>query len=132
MNPYSLLSGDKKEEAVETKPEEGGDDIQNVTDTLHGTKLGKPDKKEEAVETKPEEGGDDIQNVTDTLHGTKLGKAQRRREKKENEAREREARIKEQEKENVHGVRNKEIDAIKKILKQNKLMIHEIPSDGNW
>ncbi|KAI5705546.1 hypothetical protein M8J75_016248 [Diaphorina citri] len=90
-----------------------------------------PDKKEEAVETKPEEGGDDIQNVTDTLHGTKLGKAQRRREKKENEAREREARIKEQEKENVHGVRNKEIDAIKKILKQNKLMIHEIPSDGN-
>ncbi|KAI5737641.1 hypothetical protein M8J76_015285 [Diaphorina citri] len=107
---------------------DNGEDYIDENDDLDD---GPPDKKEEAIETKAEEGGDDIQNVTDALHGTKLGKAQRRREKKENEAREREARIKEQEKENVHGVRNKEIDAIKKILKQNKLMIHEIPSDGN-
>jgi hypothetical protein len=37
-----------------------------------------------------------------------------------------------QEEENIHGQRNVEIQKIKKMLKERGLMIHEIPSDGNW
>uniref|UniRef100_A0A0A9X8U4 OTU domain-containing protein 6B n=1 Tax=Lygus hesperus TaxID=30085 RepID=A0A0A9X8U4_LYGHE len=61
----------------------------------------------------------------------RITKAQRRREKKAMQTKERELRIIEQESENVYGVRNVELETIKKILKERDLMIHDIPSDGN-
>lgn len=62
----------------------------------------------------------------------RITKAQRRREKKAIAVKERELRIIEQEGENVYGTRNVELETIKSILKERDLMIHDIPSDGNW
>ncbi|CAG4944363.1 unnamed protein product [Colias eurytheme] len=62
---------------------------------------------------------------------TKLSKAQKRRDKKLQQEREREAQIKLQEKENLHGPRNKEIQEISSRLKQRGLTIYSIPSDGD-
>uniref|UniRef100_A0A8D8USL4 OTU domain-containing protein 6B n=2 Tax=Cacopsylla melanoneura TaxID=428564 RepID=A0A8D8USL4_9HEMI len=125
--------GDKKKKKEVT---EEIAQLESELSTRHAQELAKfnsvkDDENSSTVESsKPEDDGG-VDNVTESLQNTKLGKAQRRREKKEHEAREREERIKEQEKENVHGVRNKETEAIKKILKRHELMIHEIPSDGN-
>ena len=62
----------------------------------------------------------------------RISKAQKRREKKEKAEKERNQRILEQEAENVHGERNVEINEIEKILNERNLIMHEIPSDGNW
>lgn len=62
----------------------------------------------------------------------RVSKAQRRRDKKASREKERERLIEEQEAENVHGPRNMELQAIQHLLKERKLMLKEIPSDGNW
>uniref|UniRef100_A0A1B6CUT1 ubiquitinyl hydrolase 1 n=1 Tax=Clastoptera arizonana TaxID=38151 RepID=A0A1B6CUT1_9HEMI len=61
----------------------------------------------------------------------RITKAQRRRDKKASQLKQRELGIAEQQIENLHGVRNIEIQELKKILKARNLMVHEIPSDGN-
>lgn len=61
----------------------------------------------------------------------KPSKAQKRREKKSQQEKEREEQIKLQEKENLHGPRNTETQAIKSKLKHNNLQIFSIPSDGD-
>ncbi|CAG4998596.1 unnamed protein product [Parnassius apollo] len=61
----------------------------------------------------------------------KVSKAQKRREKKEQQERERAQQIKLQEKENINGPRNIENQAIYNILKEMKLKIYPIPSDGD-
>lgn len=61
----------------------------------------------------------------------KMSKAQKRRDKKAQQEREREKEIAVQEKLNIHGARNVEIQKIKATLKGRNLMVHEIPSDGN-
>lgn len=76
----------------------------------------------------PEDGLDEVPG----LKQHRITKAQRRREKKAIQMKERELRINEQEAENVYGARQIETETIKNILKERGLMIHEIPSDGNW
>ncbi|KOB73033.1 OTU domain-containing protein 6B [Operophtera brumata] len=61
----------------------------------------------------------------------KLSKAQKRRDKKLQQDKEREEQIKLQEKENMHGPRQKEIQAISARLKEKRLKIFPISSDGD-
>lgn len=70
-----------------------------------------------------EENGDDTK--------PKISKAQKRRDKKVQQEQEREELIKLQEKENLHGPRNKEVLAITMKLKERDLNIFPIPSDGD-
>ncbi|XP_050670207.1 deubiquitinase OTUD6B [Leptidea sinapis] len=61
----------------------------------------------------------------------KVSKAQKRRDKKLLEDRDREERIKLQEKENEHGPRNTELQCINSKLKERNLSIYKIASDGD-
>ncbi|XP_068621399.1 deubiquitinase OTUD6B [Battus philenor] len=61
----------------------------------------------------------------------KLSKAQKRRVKKEQQEREREKEIKLQERENINGPRNIENNAICNRLKELKLKVYSVPSDGD-
>ncbi|XP_013402008.1 OTU domain-containing protein 6B-like [Lingula anatina] len=61
----------------------------------------------------------------------KPSKAQKRKEKKAQQEKEREERIREQDIENLSGVRHLEAQKMKSILGKRKLKIFEIPSDGN-
>lgn len=61
----------------------------------------------------------------------KISKAQKRRDKKLQQDREREEQIKLQEKENLHGPRNKEILAITSKLKEKGFQMYSILSDGD-
>ncbi|XP_060806462.1 deubiquitinase OTUD6B [Amyelois transitella] len=70
-------------------------------------------------------------STTDEVAKTRVSKAQKRRDKKMQQEKEREEQIKQQEKENIHGPRNKEIQAINAKLKQRNLKIFSIPSDGD-
>lgn len=47
-------------------------------------------------------------------------------------SKERDARIQDQEEENLHGPRHKEMIAIAKKLKDRGLAIYGIEADGNW
>ncbi|XP_004930979.1 deubiquitinase OTUD6B [Bombyx mori] len=62
---------------------------------------------------------------------TKVSKAQRRRDKKSEQEKIREEEIKLQDKENVHGARNIEIQTITKRLEEKNLKIFTVPSDGD-
>lgn len=61
----------------------------------------------------------------------KITKAQKRRDKKILQEKEREQQIKLQEKENINGPRNLELQAVSEKLQKNKLKIFTIPSDGD-
>lgn len=61
----------------------------------------------------------------------KITKAQKRRDKKKLQEKEREQQIKLQEKENINGPRNLELQAVSEKLQQKKLKIFPIPSDGD-
>ncbi|BES89596.1 OTU-like cysteine protease [Nesidiocoris tenuis] len=105
---------------------------------LNGTKSGDANSEDEAVADLADNVGGlsvgDKDSGDEEVPGLKqhrITKAQRRRERKALQTKERELRIIEQEAENVYGVRNVELETIKKILKERDLMIHEIPSDGN-
>lgn len=65
------------------------------------------------------------------MKNKKPSKAQKRRDKKAAQESEREARIEEQEIENLTSSRHLEAVQIKTLLAQRGLQIHEIPSDGN-
>ncbi|XP_063358498.1 deubiquitinase OTUD6B [Cydia amplana] len=67
----------------------------------------------------------------DEVPKVKLSKAQKRRDKKQQQDKERAEQIKLQEKENLHGPRNIEIQSITNKLKERKLSIFSIPSDGD-
>lgn len=61
----------------------------------------------------------------------KISKAQKRRDKKIQQEKDRELEIKLQEKENLHGPRNIEVQAIIARLKDKQLKLYSIPSDGD-
>ncbi|XP_061707351.1 deubiquitinase OTUD6B [Cydia pomonella] len=67
----------------------------------------------------------------DEVPKLKVSKAQKRRDKKQQQEKERAEQIKLQEKENLHGPRNIEIQSIINKLKERKLSIFSIPSDGD-
>ncbi|XP_046987852.1 deubiquitinase OTUD6B isoform X2 [Schistocerca americana] len=98
--------------------------VSTDTEKLH---LDEKQPEEKVMEEEEEEeencGGPHLQK--------RITKAQKRREKKATKEKERERLIAIQETENVHGARNIEMQKIKQILKEKKLMLHEIPSDGN-
>ncbi|XP_059060403.1 deubiquitinase OTUD6B [Achroia grisella] len=71
------------------------------------------------------------ENNEKDISKNKISKAQKRRDKKIQQEREREEQIKQQEKENLHGPRNTEIQAITAKLKKRNLKIFPIPSDGD-
>ena len=60
----------------------------------------------------------------------KLSKAEKRRLKKEQDDLKREEEIRAAEEQNRYGPRNVETQSIKNQLKQRKLAIHEVPSNG--
>lgn len=75
-----------------------------------------------------------VENENDETAGVthhRITKAQRRRDKKATQLQQRELSIAEQERLDMYGVWNVEIQDIKRILKERNLMIHEIPPDGN-
>lgn len=74
---------------------------------------------------------DQAEEIVDDISKPKISKAQKRRDKKLQQDKEREEQIKLQEKENLHGPRNKEIEAIKAKMKERNLKIFSIPSDGD-
>ncbi|KAG7311523.1 hypothetical protein JYU34_002569 [Plutella xylostella] len=89
-------------------------------------------KKEldEFQETQPEAVGEaDPEPEAETK--IKVSKAQKRREKKSQQEKERAEQIKLQEKENINGPRNMEIQAINAKLKELKFKLYPIPSDGD-
>lgn len=71
------------------------------------------------------------QNGENYITKNKVSKAQKRREKKLQEERKREEQIKQQEKDNLYGPRNTEIQTITAKLKERNLKIFSIPSDGD-
>lgn len=62
----------------------------------------------------------------------RVSKAEKRRQKKVAAGKERDARIKEQESDNLLGPRHKEMVAIVERLRERDLAIHGIVADGNW
>ncbi|KAL0849328.1 hypothetical protein ABMA28_013646 [Loxostege sticticalis] len=70
-------------------------------------------------------------NIENDVAKLKISKAQKRREKKSQLEKEREQQIKLQEKENLHGPRNQELQEISARLKKRNLKIFSIPSDGD-
>lgn len=74
---------------------------------------------------------DKAQVVENESSKQKISKAQKRRDKKSQQEKEREEQIKQQEKENLHGPRNTEQQAIIARLKEKGLKIFSIPSDGD-
>lgn len=74
---------------------------------------------------------DTIEQVNNEVTKLKISKAQKRRDKKILQEKEREEQIKLQEKENINGPRNLELQAVSEKLRRNKLRIFSIPSDGD-
>lgn len=78
-----------------------------------------------------ENGLENGQSIDTEVAKLKISKAQKRRDKKSQQEKEREQQIKLQEKENLHGPRNKEIQEISSRLKKRSLIMFAIPSDGD-
>lgn len=74
---------------------------------------------------------DSVMIVENEVAKVKISKAQKRRDKKSLQEKEREDEIKQQEQENLHGPRNKELQEISVKLKERGLAIFHIPSDGD-
>lgn len=74
---------------------------------------------------------DTIEVIDNEVAKLKISKAQKRRDKKILQEKEREEQIKLQEKENINGPRNLELQAVSERLQKNKLRIFPIPSDGD-
>lgn len=72
-----------------------------------------------------------IEQIDNEVAKLKISKAQKRRDKKILQEKEREEQIKLQEKENVNGPRNLELQAVSEKLQKHKLKIFPIPSDGD-
>lgn len=70
-------------------------------------------------------------SINETESKQKVSKAQKRRDKKLQQEKDRQIEIKLQEEENFFGPRNKETQAIIKLLKDKKLKLFSIPSDGD-
>ncbi|KAJ2953722.1 hypothetical protein O0L34_g1345 [Tuta absoluta] len=74
---------------------------------------------------------DIVNEIENELPKLKISKAQKRRDKKQQQEKEREEQIKLQEKENINGPRNTEVQAISERLKKKNLKIFLVPSDGD-
>lgn len=75
--------------------------------------------------------GEIMELIDNEIVKLKISKAQKRRDKKILQEKEREEQIKLQEKENINGPRNLELQAVSEKLGKNKLRIFPIPSDGD-
>ncbi|XP_063529287.1 deubiquitinase OTUD6B [Cydia strobilella] len=84
-----------------------------------------------ALENAPEDDDTASLEDEDEVPKVKVSKAQKRRDKKEQQEKERAEQIILQEKENRHGPRNIEIQSIMNKLKERKLSIFSISSDGD-
>lgn len=85
----------------------------------------------EAIQPVHVENGETMEECLTELAKVKISKAQKRRDKKLQHEREREEQIKLQEKENINGPRNVEVQTICAKLKKKKLQLFHIPSDGD-
>lgn len=74
---------------------------------------------------------ENIESIDNEITKLKISKAQKRRDKKILQEKEREEQIKLQEKENINGPRNLELQAVLEKLQKSKLRIFPIPSDGD-
>ncbi|XP_049870303.1 deubiquitinase OTUD6B [Pectinophora gossypiella] len=79
----------------------------------------------------PDNLDDEIEKLDNEVPKLKISKAQKRRDKKQQQEKDREEQIKIQEKENVNGPRNVEVQAITEKLKKKNLKLFPIPSDGD-
>jgi len=82
-------------------------------------------------ETKDEQNDSEEETELTSSSGQRVSKAQKRRDKKAAKEKERLKEIEIQEEENKHGSRNREAEKIKSILNSRKLIIKEIPSNGD-
>lgn len=85
----------------------------------------------EAIQLEPVVNGETMEECENEIAKVKISKAQKRRDKKSQLEKVREEQIKLQEKDNINGPRNIEIQAICEKLKKNKLKLFQIPSDGD-
>jgi len=122
--------GDKK------KKKEVTDEIARLEEELKS--------RHEKEVTELESSSDKVEEATDKLatvvlsnenspppQHQKLSKAEKRRLKKEQDDLKREEEIRAAEEQNRYGPRNVETQSIKDQLKQRKLAIHEVPSNGD-
>lgn len=122
----SCLKGDKK------KKKEVLDDIVRLELALE--QKHEKELKEVELNSKDENADEEQMSEGDENAGSnevRITKAQKRRNKKAAEEREREERIISQEIQNKNGPRNKELQEIKRILKEGGLQLYNIPADGN-
>lgn len=102
--------------------------IESELETKHCQELDAYDSPFESHDDKQSE---EILGETADTPIPKLTKAQKRRDKKLQQDKEREEQIKLQEKENLNGPREKEIQTITNKLKERRLKIFLISSDGD-
>lgn len=86
-------------------------------------------ESKDSLEENHESTTEDAQEIVSSH--VKVSKAEKRRQKKVAATKERDARIKEQEDENLLGPRHKEMIAIVEKLRERGLAIHSIVADGN-
>ncbi|XP_028162606.1 deubiquitinase OTUD6B [Ostrinia furnacalis] len=99
-------------------------------DNRHQQELLEAEQKDGLKEVH-ESNDNNLDNMENEVAKVKISKAQKRRDKKSQQEKERELQIKLQEKENLHGPRNQEIQEISARLKKRNLKIFAIPSDGD-
>ncbi|XP_054721921.1 deubiquitinase OTUD6B-like isoform X2 [Uloborus diversus] len=120
----------KHEEELKVFEAAASENIEKVEDFKDGN-------KESLSVEEPTKSNIDVTDEDDTDLATKvepkqkLSKAQKRRNKKAEMERQRIKAIEEQEVANLSGMRNVEAEEIKQKLSDRKLIIHEIPSDGD-
>lgn len=114
-----------------TKKKELAADIIRLESELEIKHQQELDAFEPLSESHDNERAEEIIGVTGDNTKHKISKAQKRRDKKLQQERERKEQIKLQQKENLHGPRNKERQAITAKLKERRLTIFSIPSDGD-
>lgn len=135
----SICKGDKKrkkeitEEIVKMESDLDKRHDEEMTN-FKLTKLSVTGLPDNEIVIKPNDNNSDDDNDNDKpgeSSGQRISKAQKRRDKKAQAEKIRNQNIIEQEKLNIFGKRNIEIQTIKKILGERDLMLYEIPSDGH-
>ncbi|XP_012251210.2 deubiquitinase OTUD6B [Athalia rosae] len=129
----SVCKGDKKrkkeitEEIVQLESDLDQRQEQELLDWIKLVNL--DDRQKNEIPCTSEELAGECSHACDPI--PRVSKAQKRRNKKQDAENERNQRIIQQEAENVFGKRNIETQAIRRILKERSLQLHEIPSDGH-
>ena len=121
----SVAKGDKK------KKKEVAEEIARLEQELEARQSSEMEVFGSQKSNDVEEPVNEEEDVSEEPMNTRVSRATRRRNKKAQEERERDKRIQEQAEKNKEGPRMTELNAMKEVLKQFGLQLHNIPADGN-